>query len=120
MEDILTNNTNSKNLEPKSDIEYIYILDMMWEKNPHKEIYLKKKRNIVINVKQLGVSEYSFNLKDDLTKKTYYCSYGWVFVENTEENVKLLDQIDLEQKILEQQSFKVVCLRNQLKRLYIE
>ena len=96
----------TKNLEPKSNTEYIYNLDMIWTMDSHEQKTITE-RIIVENVKQMEVEGgYCFNIKGE--NDNYYISnYGWAFIENTNENIELLKQIDLENEILKKQQLKI-------------
>lgn len=99
-----------ENLEPNSNIEYIYNPDMIWGRNPFKEISVKQ-YIIVENVRQIDDWNYSFNIKGE--KEIYVCS-GWAFVENTERNIELLEQIKKENILIENQKQKIKTLYNSL------
>jgi len=111
---------SEENLEPKPNTEYIYNLDMIWEKGSCEGHFPIGKGIIVENVEQLDAGDYCFNIKgegEDKNKK-YTCTYGWAFIENTERNIKLLEEIEKECALLEKQEQKIEALRNHLDRLF--
>ena len=115
MRKIFNNIIDTENLEPKSNTEYIYNLDMVWSMDSHESKPVIE-RIIVENVEQMYAGNYSFNIKGQTDK--YQCSYGWAFIENIKENIEFLKQIDFEREILEKQELKIEKLRNNLVMLY--
>lgn len=109
-----------KNLLPKPNTEYIYNFDKVWDKSKD---FMDQQCNanggdIVENVvldERIGM--YRFNFKNDTTK--YTCRYGWVFIENTEENQKLYKQYNYELEVLQKQEDKIKDLRKQMGELYV-
>lgn len=115
MEDVIINESE-KCIDPKPNTEYIYNLDMVWLPC---ELYNHnvKKGIIVENVIRDGDScRYTFNIKGNIER--YECNYGWAFIENTERNVLLLEQIEQEDILLKEQMDKIKFLRNSLDNLY--
>ena len=115
MRTIHGNIISEKNLQPKPNTEYIYNLDMIWIKNKLESLPIKQ-GTIVENIEQMDAGNYSFNIKGET--ETYSCSYGWAFIENTERNIELLKQIEIETIALKQQEQKIESLRNSLDRLF--
>lgn len=115
MRTIFGNIISEKNLEPKSNTEYIYGLDIIWEIGKLESI--KTTEGIIVEkVMQEDVGGYSFNIKGE--EKRYRCSYGWAFVENTIENKELLAQIEEENNKLKEQELKIKELKNKLTSLF--
>jgi len=100
---------------PKENTEYIYNLDVMWDK--HVEIPIVK-GTIVENVELLEFGEFKFRVKGYI--KRYSCHYGWAFIENTKRNIKLLKQIENELLVQEKQELKISKLRDKLDWLFEE
>ncbi len=76
---------------PHANMEYIYLLDMIWEDDVvgHSNIkYGTIVNNVVAVVINNDINGYKFNIKGD--SKLYKCHYNWAFAENTEENIKRL------------------------------
>jgi hypothetical protein len=117
MRTIHKNIISEENLEPKLGIEYIYNLDTIWIPDSLESKGIKK-GTIVENVQQLNAGDYGFNIKDDNTKTIYRCTYGWAFIENTEDNLKLLKLIEEEKSILKQHEKKIYRLNSQLNSLW--
>lgn len=115
MRTIFNNIIDNENLVPKQNMEYIYNLDTIWLMDSFGSIPVGKGL-IVENVEQMEAGNYSFNIKGQSDK--YRCTYGWAFIENTERNIELLRQIDVETEILNAQERKIDQLRNSLDRLY--
>lgn len=115
MRTIFNNIIDNENLVPKQNMEYIYNLDTIWLMDSFGSIPVDKGL-IVENVEQMEAGNYSFNIKGQSDK--YRCTYGWAFIENTERNIELLRQIDVETEILNAQERKIDQLRNSLDRLY--
>jgi hypothetical protein len=115
MRTIHGNIISEDNLEPKPNTEYIYNLDMIWLKGKLESLTVQK-GIIVENVEQLDAGNYSFNIKGK--PEVYICSYGWAFIENTERNIDLLEQIEKETILLQQQEEKINRLRHSLDRLF--
>lgn len=117
MRTIFNNIISEKNLLPKEDIEYIYNFNMVWEYNTDNYDSISVEKGLIVNnVKQLYGGDYSFNIKGD--PKTYRCSYGWAFVENTEKNIELLKVIEHEMMILKVQEKIIDTLKSNLNDLF--
>jgi hypothetical protein len=115
MRTIFGNIISEKNLAPKENTEYIYNLDTIWKKDQLGSTPVRQ-GIIVENVKQLDAGDYSFNIKGE--SEIYTCSYGWVFIENTEQNRETLKLIEKEINLLRGQEEKIEILRNSLNRLF--
>jgi len=115
MRTIFGNIISEKNLEPKTNIEYIYNLDDVWLNH---EMIPVQKHTIVENVHQENAGNYTFNIKGDTVR--YECSYGWAFIENTKRNIEILNQIEQETIVYKQQEQKIEILKNNLDWLFSE
>lgn len=115
MRTIFGNIISEKNLEPKSNTEYIYDLDTVWEIGKLESIKIEEGK-IVENVVQEEAGGYSFNIKGE--EKKYRCNYGWAFIENTKENIELLAKIEEENQKLKEQEMKIKELKNKLTSLF--
>lgn len=115
METVFNNIIDVENLKPKSNTDYIYNLDMIWQTNSLESIPVSKGL-IVDNVEQTNTGDYIFNIKGKSDK--YHCTYGWAFIENTERNIELLKEIDTEVRVLNQQESKIAQLYKNLDKLY--
>lgn len=117
MRTIFNNIISTGNLVPKPNTEYIYNLDMMWPTKKGLYDTINVKPGIIVeNVQQLDADNYSFNIKGD--EEIYNCTYGWVFIENTQRNIDLLKEIDIEEQKLNEQKLILKKLRNKLDSLY--
>jgi hypothetical protein len=113
MRTIFNNIISENNLPPKPNTEYIYNLDLAWNKFGMVNV---TKGIIVENVEQLDCGSYSFNIKGECEEFT--CSYGWAFVENNEKNIQLLKEIELETILWEQQKMKIKTMKSKLGGLF--
>jgi len=95
---------SKKNGKPKSDMEYIYRLDMAWKKNSHNSIPIKI-GTIMTNVIQMDNGSYEFTRKE--TGEILTSTYGWSLAENTEENVIRIELFEKENlKFEEHEKYK--------------
>jgi hypothetical protein len=90
--DFLIDKDNGK---PKSDMEYIYRLDMVWTPNELGDKPIKK-GTIVTNVVQLKNKSYEFLNKE--TGEVLKTNYAWALAENTPENVERIEIYEKEYK----------------------
>ena len=79
--DVLIN----KNKEPKKGLEYIYLMDMMWEIGKLGNIPCEK-GTIVTDVVKLQNDSFEFVVKE--SGKRFKTTYGFALAENTPENVE--------------------------------
>lgn len=78
------------NNEPKYDMEYIYLMDMIWKPNGRMESFYIKEGTIMINIKKRENNSYEFTCKE--TGEIYQTNYGWSLAENTEENTNRIEE----------------------------
>ena len=102
-----------KNLEVNSDVDYIYILDMLWTPN-RLDSFPIEKGTIVENLMENDNGMYSFNVKGG--SQEYTCSYRWAFLEKNKSNISILKKIDKEEIKLKKQKDKIKQLKNKLKQ----
>lgn len=91
--------------DPNPDTEYIYIHNLAWKKTDGKypELGNIKYGTIVINVEKLiqtDGSQIGYNFVVKSTGENLHCSYGWAFVENTNENIALLKEMIENKKLI--------------------
>ena len=79
---------NKNNLNPNPDIEYIYLLDMVWKPGKLESKYIKQ-GTIVIDVIKLKNNSFHFTNKE--TNERLCTNYGWALAENTYENNKRIE-----------------------------
>jgi hypothetical protein len=86
--DCLIDKDNGK---PKSNMEYIYRLDMVWTPNKLGDKPIKI-GTIMTNVIQLDNGSYEFTFKE--TGEILRTNYSWALAENTPENVERIKIYD--------------------------
>lgn len=105
----------------KSDMEYLYLLDMVWEKDSLGHIDIKY-GTIVHNVRPVIRNEqhcgYEFNIGDSLI--CYRSNYPWAFAENTEENRKRIEKYHKKLKTFKKIEKECDILRNEIVTLKIK
>ena len=99
------------NKEPKEEMEYIYLLDMIWKPNEFGSFPMTIGR-IMTNVKRLYNDSFEFTDKD--TGEIYRTNYGSTLAENTPKNVINIDnyltaknELELMKKNLKRLSKKI-------------
>lgn len=85
---------DKNNVQPKSDMEYIYRHDMVWKSGHFGDIPIKP-GTIMIDVIKLENNSYEFTCKE--TGERFRTNYGWSLAENTPENVKRINRLEKEQ-----------------------
>lgn len=106
--DCLIDKDNGK---PKSDMEYIYRLDMVWIPNKLEGKSIKI-GTIMTNVIQLDNGSYEFTCKE--TGERLQASYSWALAENTLENVERIKIYDDEYLKFKEYERKINSLRNNI------
>ena len=106
--DFLIDKDNGK---PKTDMEYIYRLDMVW---PASEFNGKaiKIGTIMIDVVQRENGGYEFTCKE--TGERLRSNYSWSLAENTPENVKFIEEYESEFIKLKEHKNYVESLRKKI------
>lgn len=107
-------NRGEIDIQPKENMEYIYIHDLYWSNESLDSIKLDEYK-IVKNVR-LNNGRFTFEFID--MEGTYHCNYGWAFVENTEYGRNTLAFLDLEREELRQQQAIVNEIHDRLPTLY--
>jgi len=106
--DCLIDKDNGK---PKSDMEYIYRLDMVWKPNELESKPIKI-GTIMTNVIQLNNGSYEFTCKE--TGERLCATYSWALAENTPENVERIKIYDDEYLKFKEHERKINSLRNNI------
>lgn len=106
--DCLIDKDNGK---PKSDMEYIYRLDMVWKPNELESKPIKI-GTIMTNVIQLDNGSYEFTCKE--TGERLCATYSWALAENTPENVERIKIYDDEYLKFKEHERKINSLRNNI------
>jgi len=96
---------------PKSDMEYIYRLDMVWKPNELESKPIKI-GTIMTNVIQLNNGSYEFTCKE--TGERLCATYSWALAENTPENVERIKIYDDEYLKFKEHERKINSLRNNI------
>lgn len=102
------------NKKPTVGMEYIYLLDMVWEDGRFESLPFEY-GSIVTDVEIMDNSSFKFKLKG--SDKIYKTNYGWSLVENTVENKIKLDKYLESNKKLEEIKIETKRLRNEVKDL---
>ena len=105
---------DKENKNPKSDMEYIYRLDMVWKPNELGGFPILP-NSIVKNVVKLPNNSYEFIVKD--TGEKYRCNYGWAFAENTKENIEKIEAYEIEKTKLDLLKLEVDELNDKITKL---
>lgn len=102
---------DKNNGNPKSDMEYIYRLDMVWvlDKLESKPIEIG---TIMCDVKQCTNGSYEFTCKE--TGERLRTNYAWALAENTPENVKRINKFDTEYLIFKKYEARINSYRNNI------
>ena len=106
--DFLIDKDNGK---PNPDLEYIYLLDMVWIPNQLGDVPIKK-GTIVTNVKQLDNGSYEFINKE--TGEILETNYAWSLAENTPENILKIEKYNQEFKKFKEYEKQINKLRNEI------
>ena len=106
--DCLIDKDNGK---PKSDMEYIYRLDMVWIPNKLESKPIKI-GTIMNNVIQRENGSYEFTCKE--TGERLQATYSWALAENTPENVERIKIYDDEYLKFKEYERKINSLRNNI------
>lgn len=80
-----------KGIEPKVDVEYIYLHDLVWKKGELDATKIKK-GTIVHQVSQRDNGSYEFSI--DGMEGRFRCNYSWAFAERTDENIERIKAFD--------------------------
>jgi len=96
---------------PKENTQYIYMLDTAWKGYKEEEVPLHS----IVTPKYNGQDgkRYVF----DYNEKTYNVHYEWAFVENTEENKKLIEIYDKKNIELKNLQKEIKKIRNSMSGL---
>lgn len=94
---------NKVNIQPKPNMEYIYLHDMAWALD-WKEIRIQR-GSIVIDVTQRDNRGYDFTHKS--TGERLHTNYGWSLAENTPKNVIQIEKFEKANKKLKELELKV-------------
>lgn len=105
---------SKENKIPKENMEYVYILDMIWKPDVFGSIKIVPGK-IVTNVVILENHSFEFILKE--TGEKYCTNYGWSLMENTPENHEALKLLNIEKQKLEAFKKEVNLLRKKIKTL---
>lgn len=105
---------DKNNKEPKSDIEYIYMLDVVWLPDKLGDRPIKPK-TIVTNVIRLSNGSYEFKCKD--TGEILRCNYAWALAENTPENINNIKIYEAELKKYKIATKKLELVKKNIKTL---
>jgi hypothetical protein len=101
MEEVYDYNKEELNYngEPKPGMEYVYRLDMVWQKgvNGHIAVELNSIVTDVVPMYRNGdknnkIDGYEFTLKSN--GERYYCYYAWALAENTENNAFVTNTLE--------------------------
>ena len=106
--DFLIDKDNGK---PKSEMEYIYRLDMVWTPNEFGDKPIKI-GTIMTNVIQLDNRSYEFTCKE--TGEILRTNYAWALAENTPENIQRMKEYDEEYIKFKEYERKINHLRNNI------
>jgi len=106
--DCLIDKDNGK---PKSNIEYIYRLDMVWTPKLLGDKPIKI-GTLMTNVIQLDNGSYEFTCKE--TGEILRTNYSWALAENTPENVERIKIYDDEYLKFKEYERKINSLRNNI------
>ena len=101
-------------VEPKKDMEYIYMMDMVWTPNKLGSKYIKE-GTIVTNVTKMENGSFQFTNKEN--GEVLRTNYGWSLAENTTENQLSIDEYENEYILFKEYEKKVDSLRNKIKTL---
>ena len=88
-----------KKREPEEGCEYIYNYDIAYSMKKFPPAVHVDRYSIVTDVVRLEDDSFTFKLKDG-DGEVYSTNYGFHFVENTKENVSLLEEVNEQKKIL--------------------
>ncbi len=97
----------TKNKKPEPNVEYIYDHTTVWHDKPnHYDVYAGEiKRGSVVEGLKLSNGKYEFNIKGEDGK--FFWNLGWAFVENTEKNINILNEINSMRKNKELDDMKI-------------
>lgn len=96
---------------PNSDMEYIYLMDMIWKPNDFNSFPIEK-GTLMYNVIQMSNKSYQFTCKK--TGEIYCTNYAWALAENTIDNIEKIKKFEEENIKLEQFKKQVDLLRNKI------
>jgi hypothetical protein len=96
---------------PKPDMEYIYMMDMVWTPNVLGDKPIKI-GTIMVDVIQLENRSYEFTCKE--TGERLRSNYAWSLAENTPENVKRIKFYNKEYIKFKKHEKKIKYLRNDI------
>lgn len=99
------------NKEPKEEMEYIYLLDMIWKPNVFGSFPMTI-GTIMTNVKRLHNDSFEFTDKE--TGERYRTNYGWALAENTPENLIRIEEYNIAKNEMDVLKKKVKKLRNKI------
>lgn len=102
---------DKKNLEPKPELTYVYLMDMVWRPNElgHHPIAVG---TVVTDVIQKENKSYEFKIPG--TEGTWRTNYAWALAENTVENIERIKIYHQEQAKLEEMQKRVDGIRNEI------
>lgn len=101
-------------VEPKKDMEYIYMMDMVWTPNKLGSKYIKE-GTIVTNVTKLENGSFQFTNKEN--GEVLRTNYAWSLAENTIDNKLLIEEYENEYILFKECKKKVDSLRKNIKTL---
>lgn len=105
---------SKENKIPKENMEYVYILDIIWKPNSFGSIKIVPGK-IITNVVRLENNGYEFILKE--TGEKYCTNYGWSLMENTPENHEAFKVLNIGKQKLEAFKKEVNLLHKKIKTL---
>lgn len=106
--DFLIDKTNKN---PKKDMEYIYLMDMVWKPGQLEHVVIKP-HTIMTDVIQLENKSYEFTCKE--TNERLKTNYAWSLAENTPENKKRIEEYENEYAKLKEFEKHVDSLRKKI------
>ncbi len=101
-------------LNPNPNMEYIYLMDIIWNPNKLEEKTIKY-GTIMKNVKRLENGSYEFQSKE--TNEIFCTNYSWSLAENTTENIERIKEYNKKNKKLQRYKKYVDTLRKNIKTL---
>lgn len=99
-------------LEPKQNMEYLYLMEMIWlDESLHPQTKVER-YTVMVNVVKNDDESFSFQSKETGVK--YRTNYGWALAENTPENLERIRLSDEQDKIYSEHKRKAKKLRNEV------
>lgn len=113
MFDVIEDEKTPKRPTPKKGMEYIYLLDMVWNDEVIGHIPMKI-GSIMIDVERDNQYESRLHFTHKESGERYYCHYGWALAEKTPENEEIIYNYNKANEILKNLESYVTELRNKI------